>query len=400
MMLIIHFDQSAKRKRDLVFSAVLLLLLHTLIQFHQIHPHQPNIIEEAFGSGRWKEGGSSRLVIWGGSLSMITERPITGWGAGNFTYGYPQVQNRFVGPEHELARAVGQWTNAAHNTLMQTWAELGLVGLLALIALVWVWFGAMRSALRYGNPINDDIRLAATSMAIMGCAHSMMNFVLQLPSFWVFYAGLATLPLCLVDRNRSLKENRMEFEFDFGWIKAIVRGEGMKKVRGLAASLKLSNTWRYSIFGILILLSIINIWWIKNKLVAQVWYQKGYEQVQHLGGANAQLASYVLQGAIAYDSTLTDAYSDRAKLHYIKKDWDKLIENVNQALTRLQAPKLYFWRAEAYLRTGKELEALGDLTYVIGRTQPWLEGPELLTEANRWLSGLRTAPPGTVFAGF
>src|SRR5690606_10439724 len=107
-------------------------------------------------------------------------RPLTGWGIGNFTYGYPQVQNRFIAQDHPLASAVGQWTNAAHNVVLQVWAELGLVGLLALVALGWIWFGEMRRTLRHGNPINDDIRLAASGMALMGGLHGMMNFPLQL----------------------------------------------------------------------------------------------------------------------------------------------------------------------------------------------------------------------------
>ena len=92
---------------------------------HPLNPHREGLWTEAFGSARWAQGGPTRLVIWSGALEVAKARPWLGAGAGNFVYEYPEVWSPMMEGRPELAGYRGQYTNAAHNILLQTWSELG-----------------------------------------------------------------------------------------------------------------------------------------------------------------------------------------------------------------------------------------------------------------------------------
>lgn len=362
-----------------------------------LNPHQPNIVAEAFSSGRWKEGGSTRVLIWQGTLAMIFERPILGWGTGNFTYGYPQAYNHFAGEDSTHAAMVGQWTNAAHNELLQTWAELGLPGLLALCALMWLWGHGLWRALGRGNPINDDIRLVLLCMGIMTALHAMMNFPMQLPSFLFFHAALAVMPLCLVDRNRALREESMTFEFRFPGIEITLRGMGMKNLQGVDLTPHLP---RWAAAGVMLVAVALALWSARNtarQLAAWARYNEAYLLVQHQPGMADWLAEVRASQALELWPGLADARADRAKLRYRVGFWDGVIDDVDAALPRLQSPKLYFWRAEARVRMGHTEGAFDDLVLVLGRLRPWLTGNEVMVQAGDMLRQIQQSPPGTLF---
>lgn len=65
-----------------------------------------------------------RLHIWRGTLRMIGERPITGWGAGTFYIVYP----RFRDPSYFKNPHSVPATRHAHNEYLELASELGIVG--------------------------------------------------------------------------------------------------------------------------------------------------------------------------------------------------------------------------------------------------------------------------------
>lgn len=81
--------------------------------------------------GSWQERVQS---YWTGSVEMIKQRPLTGWGTGLF----PVYQSKFTGrgvaipPTGQGART--SLAENAHNFYLQTAAELGLPGLLLVLA--------------------------------------------------------------------------------------------------------------------------------------------------------------------------------------------------------------------------------------------------------------------------
>lgn len=75
-----------------------------------------------------------RVEIWRGTIGLIRAHPVTGTGAGTFFAEYPphRTAEYFAKPKAAL------FTDHAHNEWLETWAELGTLGALALLA-VWLY---------------------------------------------------------------------------------------------------------------------------------------------------------------------------------------------------------------------------------------------------------------------
>lgn len=84
----------------------------------------------------------TRLQSWNGTLQMVRERPLTGWGVGL----YPVFQHKFTNQGTEIIGAGGgtrvSLAEQAHNFYLQTAAELGISGLLLTLATLFCFLKA------------------------------------------------------------------------------------------------------------------------------------------------------------------------------------------------------------------------------------------------------------------
>jgi O-antigen ligase len=69
---------------------------------------------------------------WAGAVEMVKARPLTGWGIGQF----PMFQNKFTGMGEAFGGHSISLAEQAHNFYLQTAAELGLPGLLLVLAVL------------------------------------------------------------------------------------------------------------------------------------------------------------------------------------------------------------------------------------------------------------------------
>ena len=114
---------------------------------------------------------SGRLDAWRAALAMVRERPLTGAGSGGFgrLYGLHQINWSL-------------WLVDAHSTWFQTVADLGLPGLLSLIA-AWgsvAWL-ALRRALR-PDPARQPLLLAVALPAAALVLHGSADLDYNLPA--------------------------------------------------------------------------------------------------------------------------------------------------------------------------------------------------------------------------
>lgn len=85
-------------------------------------------------------GQKMRLVLWKAALEMGRDHPLTGVGPNNYRAAFPSY---FSGTLDGQARTWG----TAHNLYLHQFAERGLIGLAALLALLGsLWAGALRRA--------------------------------------------------------------------------------------------------------------------------------------------------------------------------------------------------------------------------------------------------------------
>jgi O-antigen ligase len=107
--------------------------------------------------------GESRLDLWTVGWRMVQKHPVEGVGAGNF----PVSSVHYLLEPGAIARSdsfVGT-PQVAHNTYLELWAELGLVGLLLFLSMVGL---CLRSALRAARVFarQGDIRMEMIARAL------------------------------------------------------------------------------------------------------------------------------------------------------------------------------------------------------------------------------------------
>ena len=132
--------------------------------------------------------GGTRLQIDRDTLRMFAQRPLMGWGLGEFASAYPRFRSF-----HSEFRV-----NAAHNDYLQFLAETGMLGFLTLL---WFLLTVYRSAFKKTSHWQKDINGALAVAMILSISglllHSLVDFNLQVPAnaalFYVF-CTMAAMP--------------------------------------------------------------------------------------------------------------------------------------------------------------------------------------------------------------
>jgi len=142
----------AGRYRTLVAGAVVCVIITgALIQVKpdSFERYKFLLSPENFASPG-ERGWNGRLEIWSGTIDMIKERPVLGWG-----YGWKKIKtvavergylDKWKGPKPGTYRYFsvrGYGGASPHNLVLQVLFELGIVGL---AALVWFWLTVLGKA--------------------------------------------------------------------------------------------------------------------------------------------------------------------------------------------------------------------------------------------------------------
>lgn len=138
---------------------------------------------------------ASRVMIWRSSVKMLADSPIFGIGPGNFQDVY-LVYQQFFPPYLEWA------VPEPHNVFLAFWLHSGLIGLIAFLGLLWLWFYRLFHALPNGARLELAALLAAMSSILV---HGLIDTPYWRTNlsflFWmIFFFGLA------VSQNPKSKE--------------------------------------------------------------------------------------------------------------------------------------------------------------------------------------------------
>jgi hypothetical protein len=126
--------------------------------------------------------GSSRLLIWKSVLALVPEHPLLGGGPGTLPLRLDIEFSRFV---PETGRTLRSYVDNAHCVCLQTFADLGAVGLLSLLGTV---FRSLFLALRRGGDIGKALFLAVSCACVQGLFG--LGLCVTAPVFWILL-GLA-----------------------------------------------------------------------------------------------------------------------------------------------------------------------------------------------------------------
>ncbi len=128
-----------------------------------------------------------RPLIWRGTVGMIKEHPIRGWGIGRYSVYYPgyRIAEYFLHPQAATV------TEHAHSEFLEVTAEAGFIGLFAFLSIIAALFWTSKELLKAKETGLSSIGLAVGLIAFL--VHNSMSigmrFILPGGFFW-FSLGL------------------------------------------------------------------------------------------------------------------------------------------------------------------------------------------------------------------
>ncbi|MNR90963.1 O-Antigen ligase [compost metagenome] len=140
-------------------------------------------IKAFVGGGKVSDEGV-RLEMYRITGEMIEEHPVVGHGIGSWEANYPQRAQGLL--SENMA--------TPHNDYLLYTAELGVLGL---VALLWIWFTQLIVAVRIGGA--NGVRLFTIGVAIM--FGGMVNAILRDALFGIAFMVLLSIPLAGVSRH-------------------------------------------------------------------------------------------------------------------------------------------------------------------------------------------------------
>ncbi len=288
-----------------------------------------------------------RVATWKFTWMMIEDRFLSGSGLGTYAYHslkyqadfFSQGQNRDIYP-HGYAMQ-------AHNEYLQVWSELGIIGLLSFLWIIFVYFRTVLLALQKMKDENKGwtIGLAGGVTAVL--IDAFFAFPLQLTAslslFWIFI-GLTGAQIHLIHENREEEEKRLKVQE-----KADVKNKVITEQAG-------GKVIRKAILSLLVIVMMIGaIFWVIKPFAARVYWYYGNQQIasqnqnQAIKMFERGLQWNPWQGELYYNiaTILTDNGLNNKALEYFKKaekymDQHYLPQNI----------------AIAYLKNGKMQEAI------------------------------------------
>jgi putative inorganic carbon (hco3(-)) transporter len=134
---------------------------------------------------------SGRVEIWSRALSAIQDFPFTGVGLGTFRRVVHLLYPLFIiGPTRDIAHA--------HNIFLQVALDIGLPGLIAYLALLWVAAAVAWHVARRGTPLLQALAIgllcALVSLHFYGLTDALALGSKPSLAFWMILGLLAALP--------------------------------------------------------------------------------------------------------------------------------------------------------------------------------------------------------------
>jgi hypothetical protein len=359
LIMLLHFEfQGFVKRRWKRLAALVCVSLFIMLFFltpQPLNPHKPSIWKEAFGSARWHAGGPTRLAIWLNSLEIIRHNVILGVGEGNFTYAYSQTISPLLLGNHKLTPYAGLYTNAAHNMILQTWAERGIVSVAAQIFLIAAFFWLVAKELPGSSRVNYFIRVGLIVSMATFVVQAQMNFIFQLPASLVLFFTLIAIPGAMMDKSRFPHGSIIPVEVQRGPLAFEVHMTGMQKPEYVRIGLR-PIPLAGRIIGFVIILVVIG--WCGVNAIRPLASDIVYKNARnHMAIGNKTQAEEKFKKAIALWPDHADCRSAYSTFLLDEERYEETIEQVEKLQEKLQASETFYRLGLAYFKLGQEDKA-------------------------------------------
>ncbi len=136
----------------------------------------------------------TRFELYRQIVTMIQDRPLTGWGLDGFATAFPLY--------HSLPLSPSALWDLGHNTYLTLWAEMGLiVGSIPMILLLWVSIKLVRMIVQRSS--HFVLPVAALGAITVGAVHSLVDFSLEMQANVFFLIVLIGLGLADLRSSRD-----------------------------------------------------------------------------------------------------------------------------------------------------------------------------------------------------
>lgn len=346
------------------------------------------IFSQAFASPRWTSGFDTRLAIWYQTLDVIRNNTWFGAGAGSFTWTYPAALSPLLLNNPGLAQYAGTWTNAAHNDLLQTWSELGVIGAFLLVVITVLGIKNYWDRLQAGTSFGNALILAVGMAILAGqIVQAQMNFPLQLPVSTLMFFVVLSIPYILPRRGSEEQALLVPVERPFGSIRIGVLMKNMAYPTQFNFRIRTKPAKAAMLLIIPLALILWAAWSMLAPLRADIRYRAVYDNKQRMNAGVKAYTGQVVSGArdvleiwpahVDARSTLQDALLRTGQ-------YEEVVEQTPLVLEKLNAIEVYLRRARALEALGRASESIPDWDVIFTR-KPEAYAPIYPSQFNAYL---------------
>lgn len=158
---------------------LLLVADSTKVKEHRAH----------FNTESLRNSLGTRTTIYPVIISMILDRPITGYGIGTFSKQYSLAQGEYLldNPDAPYEQKLGH----AHNEVLYWWVELGLLAALGVFGFLLVWLYLVRQRHFSLRRAGMCLPLVLQSMVELPMYHAAAHYIVFILVLYVAYRGRA-----------------------------------------------------------------------------------------------------------------------------------------------------------------------------------------------------------------
>jgi len=277
-----------------------------------------------------------RAAIWKYTILMIKDYPLLGSGIGSFQYNSLRYQAKFFDQGDNRALYPYGVADKTHNEYLQLAAELGIIGLIIFIWLIFAYF-------YYGLKILKREKERYKQGVIIGLMGSVMAFLID-SIFWFplhhsFTSSLFWLCLGLLV-VMGLKEDT-----------AVYKSEPNKKITNTKNDI---YQFKPLLFICIILLTTVLSTLVFRPFIARIYWYNGFKEIEKENWNNA---IKIYEEALRWDPYLGPIYYDIGKILQNKNLYGVAGEYLEKAEKYIDHPDLPLDLAINYLKSGKLDEA-------------------------------------------
>jgi len=290
------------------------------------------------------EGGSikRRIATWKFTGLIIKDHMLLGSGLGTFKYNTLDYQAKFFNQGENREIYPYGHAERAHNEYLQTWSEMGIIGLLIFLWMIIAFFkNGIRKLKEMKNRYKQGLLIGLLGGITAILVDAIFGFPLHLPAsiylFWLSI-GLVVTIKDNVPEPEYLESNQKKY------LKRAVPGD--KKGNQSTDAL----FYKIIYYLIIILVTSILCLFLARPFIAQYHYYNAHEEIKD---ENWDEAIKEDEKALKWDPYFGEAYYDIGKILQIKGFNNISLEYFQKAAKYIDHPDLPQEFATSYLKKGQ-----------------------------------------------